>query len=183
MPTSPFLFSKPILHLIVLSCQRIGPSRRSRTDRPAYAYKIRIGKFHNTMAKFLSIESFGCHKQILLPGFEKAKSSKSGQILIYGSIPRENVLLQDLNTDGKCSGQFAYRLPERQKSGALTVVSFTELHIKRPEVRITGFLSAVQAGIITTTKLQNARSHHPTCQSRSPSSIAPPANSVATVPL
>jgi hypothetical protein len=41
------------------------------------------------MAKFLSIESFGCHKQILLLGFEKAKSTKSGQILIYGSIPEK----------------------------------------------------------------------------------------------
>jgi len=83
------------------------------------------------MAKFLSIESFGCHKQILLLGFEKAKSTKSGQILIYGSISRENVFLQDQNTDGKCSGQFAYHLPERQKSGALTVAGGTELHIKR----------------------------------------------------
>jgi hypothetical protein len=83
------------------------------------------------MAKFLSIESFGGHKQILLPGFEKAKSSKRAQILIYGSISRENVLLQDQNTDGKCSGQFAYHLPERQKSGALTVAGGTELYIKR----------------------------------------------------
>jgi hypothetical protein len=82
------------------------------------------------MAKFLSIESFGCHKQILLPGFEKAKSSKSGQILIYGFISRQNVLLQDQNTDGKCSGQFAYHLPERQKIGALTMASGTQLHIK-----------------------------------------------------
>jgi hypothetical protein len=89
MPTSPFLFAKPILHLIVLSRQRIGPSRRSRTDRPAYAYKIRIGKFHNTTAKFLSIESFGCHNRFYCQGSRKQKSSKSGQISYMVLFPRE----------------------------------------------------------------------------------------------
>jgi hypothetical protein len=78
MPTVPLLFAQPILRFIVLSRQRIQPSRCSRTNRPTDAYKIGIRKFQDALTKFFRVESCGFHGRLHTkwPSFRQAQSMR-----------------------------------------------------------------------------------------------------------
>jgi hypothetical protein len=79
MPTAPLSFAKPIFCLIVFSRRGIEPSRCGRTDRPPHSYELRIGKFHDTTTKFLTVESLGCHGRFYC-GDSESESARSDPI-------------------------------------------------------------------------------------------------------